>query len=244
MNLSQLNTEELPPLDPSVATSSYVPFYTEKDSILSVASQWNLEQNLSLVAYEHESTYTYHLTSQCPEIVVIGVDHALLHKRVIARVAGLRNRPIIIALVESNEKSLLTACYQQSADRVIAIPDCSARIFRAQITALQKREIYYPPYRFNITTRTCNIGNQAVSLTTKTFDVAQYLFANQGKLISKSIILKDLWGLKSEESHTRRIEAHMSRVRRLLLLDGSLGWEIRSRRREGYGVFQIARDNS
>lgn len=184
------------------------------------------------------------VSCQNPPVVIIGADQSLLVKRIISRLATSKNRPIIIALVESTEESLLTACYQQGADRVIAIPHCSARIFCALMKTLQTRDILCPPYRFCVATQICNVGNRPVRLTTKTFGIARYLFAHHGELIPKETILKDVWGLESDECVTRRIEVHMCHVRRQLSLDGSLGWEVRSRRKKGYGIFRIAANDN
>ena len=214
----------------------HLPFYAVKNSFHLLASQWDFEHSL----HEKRHTFLQQVEQQCPPVVVFGAEKYLLAKRVIAHVNASRNRPVIVAIVESDDEPLLAACYKQGADRVVAVPYCSARIFRALLSALQSRDIYCAPYRFNAATQTCSIGARVIRLTTKSFNIAQYLFANQGKLIPKSTILKDVWGLESNQCITRRIEVHMCNVRKQLSLDGSLGWEIRSRRKMGYGIFPVA----
>lgn len=236
--MREMNADELH----APCQASSLPFYTTNESLERLANQWNIESDVSLVQHQAERAYLRQISHQKPPIVVLGAEESLLERQVIARVAALVTRPVIVAVVESTDESILTACYQQGADRVIAAPYCSARIFNALIAGLHTRDICCPPYRFSTGTQTCSIGDRAVRLTAKTYDVALYLFKNQGKLIPKSTILLDVWGIESNVCATRRIEVHMSHIRRQLSLDGSFGWEVRSRRKTGYGIFPITRD--
>lgn len=179
-----------------------------------------------------------------PSIVVLGVDNEVLAQRLLARCAVLARRPTIVAVVRSDDRFEMSACYRQGADRVVVIPFCSSRIFQALINSLQSREISYPPYRFKTAIQMCHVGDREVRLTAKRFDIAQYLFANQGKVLSKATILKDIWGLEEKDCTTRRLEVHLSQLRKQLELDGSQGWEIRSVRNMGYGIFAIAEKSS
>lgn len=220
-----------------------LPFYSPDKSLRRIANQWNHEYDVALIQYGSEEAFMQQVQLLQPPVVALGAAGKLLESKFIARLAALKTRPIIVALVETPDESTMEACYQQGTDRVIATPFCSARIFQALISALHSQEHYYPPYRFKTGTHTCDIGDQVIRLTTKHFGIAQYLFLNQGKLIPKYKILKDIWGLEEEECVTRRLEVHMSHVRRQLSLDGSLGWEIRSRRKLGYGIFQSSSNN-
>lgn len=229
---------------PALESTFLLPFYSPGEYLGDVANQWNDEHNVSLTHYEHESTFLQQVRRLCPPVVALGAESRLLTRQIIARVAALKVRPVIVALVKSTDESLVTACYQQGADRVIAVPQCSARIFRALISTLHSHDIYYPPYRFDAATQSCSINNRTVRLTSKRFDIAHYLFTNQGNLIPKPVILKDIWGLEGKECVTRRLEVHITHVRRQLILDGSLGWEVRSRRKMGYGIFNTSRSSS
>lgn len=237
-----MSVEELSATISTPCSTFSLPFYTSDKSLRFVTSCWDKEHSVSLVQHQQERTFLQQVYNQKPPVVVFGANKAILLKQTIERVAGTKHRPIIIALVKSINESEMSACYRQGADRVVAVPHCSSRIFCALITALHSRDIYYPPYRFEAATQSCSIGDRIVRLTTKRFDIAQYLFVNQGKLVSKPIILKDVWGLESTQCVTRRLEVHMSYLRRELSLDGSQGWEIRSRRNKGYGVFQTTED--
>ncbi len=229
---------------PALESTFHLPFYSPKEYLGDVANLWNDEHNVSLMHYEHESTFLQQVRRLRPPVVALGAESNLLNKQIIARIAALKVRPVIVTLVESTDEPLIAACYQQGADRVIAIPQCSARIFRALISTLHSHEIYYPPYRFDAATQSCSINNRTVRLTSKRFDIAHYLFTNQGKLIPKPVILKDIWGLEGKDCITRRLEVHITHVRRQLTLDGSLGWEVRSRRKMGYGIFNTGRNPS
>lgn len=213
------------------------PLYTTSGYFSFIGEQWDDSRKFSLETIRDKNTLLEKVLLQQPQVVILGVEQPLLSDDVLAHLSAVENRPTIVSLLRSNNTSLMTDLYDQGADRVVVIPDCSPRIFRALIGTLIKKDHYYPPYRINPGVQTINIGDTEIRLTKKTFDVAQYLFTNHGKLISKSRILKDIWGLDSRQCFTHRIEVHISNVRKLLALDGSHGWEIRVRRRQGYGIF-------
>lgn len=213
------------------------PFFTHGNSFDFVTDHWNDEQKVVLENHKQESTLWPEVHLRNPKLVIIGIDPAILSSGIIRRLATISNRPTIVAVVETSEESLLTECYAQGSDRVVAVPDCSARIFQALIETLIRKESHYPPVRINSKIQTIDIGDSEVRLAKKTFDVAQYLFINHGKLVSKSRILQDLWDLDSTQCLTRRVDVHISRVRKLLALDGSCGWEIRTHSNDGCGIF-------
>ena len=214
-----------------------LPFYAKKDSLRSLARQWGDDSSVSVVPHEHERHFWWHIRNQYPPIIIVGAERLLLTMGVIAQANAAEKRPIIVALIESYDEGLLTDCYKQGADRVVVKSFCTSRIFGALLQRLLTRDDY-SPYLINPSIQSFKFGKTQVRLTKKTFDLAQYLFTNNGKLITKSKILDDLWGLNVKQCSTRRIDVHVCHIRRLLALDGSYGWEIRSRRQLGYGIFQ------
>ncbi|KXU82301.1 two-component system response regulator [Paraburkholderia monticola] len=73
------------------------------------------------------------------------------------------------------------------------------------------------PYLFDVTQRSAFLHGQAIALTEKEFDVAAYLFANAGRVVSKRLLAKLAWG-RELDSTSRTIDTHIYRLRRKLSL--------------------------
>ena len=213
-------------------------FYTTNNYFRSLISKWTGDFRVSPKLYENEDSLLQRVSRERPQVVIFGVDQSLLHKGLVSRIATGAHRPVIVSLIETLNEPELIECYEQGADRVIAVPNCTASIFQALLGRLASKEHCFPPYLINHEIQTIGFSGVEVRLTKKTFDVAQYLFLNHGKLLSKSKILSDVWGMDSKKCFTHRVEVYISHIRRQLQLDGSHGWEIRARRHLGYGIFR------
>ena len=156
------------------------PFYTTSSYFTSLIDKWTNDRKMSVEVHEHESSLLQRLYRNRPQVVIFGVEGSLLHKGLISRIANTEHRPVIVSLIQSPSESELTECYAQGADRVVAVPDCSAKIFRALLGRLVRNEQFYPPYHIQQGIQTIKFAESEVRLTKKTFDVAQYLFANHG----------------------------------------------------------------
>jgi two-component system, OmpR family, response regulator len=73
------------------------------------------------------------------------------------------------------------------------------------------------PYLFDVTQRSVSLHGEAIALTEKEFDVAAYLFANAGRVVSKRQLAKLAWG-RELDSTSRTIDTHIYRLRRKLAL--------------------------
>lgn len=222
-----------------VPSACRLPFYSSRGTFAFVVSDWANDHSLSLTQHKNVNTFWHQVNRHKPPVAVLGVDQSLLENGLLAKLATSKNRPIIVSVINSADEALLTECYQQGADRVVATPFCSAKIFQALLKALVTRDHCYPPYHISSKIQTVSFGNTQVRLRKKPFDLAQYLFMNHGQLIPRSKILDDLWGLDGKRCSTRRIDVHICHIRRQLALDGSHGWEIRTSRQSGYGLFRI-----
>ena len=77
------------------------------------------------------------------------------------------------------------------------------------------------------------VGDQAISLTNKEFQLALLLFRNSGRLLSRSYILENVWGVRSELS-TRTVDTHVSRLRNKLGIRPDRGWRLNAVYHHGY----------
>ncbi len=64
-----------------------------------------------------------------------------------------------------------------------------------------------------------------IGLTRKEYELALFLFANEGRLVSRGHLLDMVWRRRAS-AESRTLDSHVSRVRRNLLLDRSRGFEL------------------
>jgi DNA-binding winged helix-turn-helix (wHTH) protein len=62
-------------------------------------------------------------------------------------------------------------------------------------------------------------------LTRKEYELALFLFANEGRLVSRGHLLDMVWRRRAS-AESRTLDSHVSRVRRNLLLDRRRGFEL------------------
>lgn len=72
-----------------------------------------------------------------------------------------------------------------------------------------------------------------VQLTAKEYELAGFLFANVGRLLSRDHLLKSIWGLNDNVA-TRTLDTHISKVRSKLGLTPDNGYRIASVQNFGY----------
>ncbi|OGR44745.1 MAG: hypothetical protein A2X35_05450 [Elusimicrobia bacterium GWA2_61_42] len=113
-------------------------------------------------------------------------------------------------------------CFDNGADEYFAFPP-EPRLFRARLVNLLARSCAAGPapaekpaeYRFKALlvspeARTAQIGRAALKLTALEFDLLVYFLRNQGRVVSRSVLLEQVWrqgmeaGLRSVD---KRIEA-------------------------------------
>ena len=58
-------------------------------------------------------------------------------------------------------------------------------------------------------------GTQTVHLTLMEADLLRYLIEHEGKIVSRSVILEDVWGLR-EDTDTRAIDNFIVRLRKYI----------------------------
>lgn len=101
---------------------------------------------------------------------------------------------------------------------------------RAQ--AKQPQVLHFGPYEINQQNQEIAVSGKAVELTQKEFELANYLFRNPNKLLSRVHLLEKIWSLMAEVD-TRTIDTHISRLRRKLKFSES-SWDIQTVYGYGY----------
>jgi DNA-binding response OmpR family regulator len=92
----------------------------------------------------------------------------------------------------------------------------------ARIRALLRRGTNHPASRFrladleiNVQTRSVNRGDSRIDLTSREFELLVYLMRNQGSVVSREMLTRDVW--KEPARHTpldNVIDVHVARLRR------------------------------
>ena len=111
----------------------------------------------------------------------------------------------------------------------------------ARVRALLRRrgaeipaEVTIGSYRTDAANRAIRVGDDDVRLTEREFELARYLLANLGKVVTRSELLKNVWRISAEGLETRTIDTHMSKLRRKLGFDGAHGIKLTSIYNHGY----------
>ena len=139
--------------------------------------------------------------------------------------------PIIMVTARAEESERI-AGLDIGADDYIAKP-FSPNELVARAKALLRRtkrsapagafaSISYGPIVVNAESHTVSASGQPVSLTAKEFLLLQYLMTHRGRVLSRDLLLTDVWGYKYTGG-TRTVDVHVRRLReKLPLLEQAL----------------------
>jgi len=134
--------------------------------------------------------------------------------------------PIIMLTARAEESERITGL-DTGADDYIAKP-FSPNELMARVRALMRRtqrqlpttgSIRYGDIAVDIDRHTVASADHSVSLTAKEFLLLRYLFNHRGRVLSRDLLLTDVWGYKYTGG-TRTVDVHVRRLREKLPLLG------------------------
>jgi DNA-binding response OmpR family regulator len=160
---------------------------------------------------------------------------------------GLRGRSLVLRLkgfprfdgavvfVNCGRDELrLAEALAAGADDFVA-SDVGVRELEARLRAILRRRVLrlhtlpsglqFGPYSFDPDGRHVQLDGQPIALTNKEYELALFLFANEGRLVSRGHLLDIVWRRRAS-AESRTLDSHVSRVRRNLLLDRRRGFEL------------------
>jgi DNA-binding response OmpR family regulator len=155
------------------------------------------------------------------------------------------NIPVLFTTSRDSEQDIVFALTHGADDYMIKPVKPQETI--ARINALLRRSapadsgndvIEAPPYLFDARSRSLSVNNQPVELTQKEYDLAVFLFRHAGRLLSRSYLMENIWGMNSG-LQTRTVDTHISRIRKKLGLGPEVGWRLSSVYQHGYRLEQI-----
>ncbi|MEM5436653.1 response regulator transcription factor [Paraburkholderia diazotrophica] len=166
------------------------------------------------------------------------------------RATGGTRLPVVFASQDNSDESAMRAL-TLGADDYIGLP-VNLSLFRLRVDALLRRSYPQPaedaeyqlgPYRFSRNRLTVSFQGERVILSDTQFRLAELLFSNIGRLLSRDHIFASIWGREFVEA-TRTIDSHISRIRSLLKIDGRSGFEIQSVYKIGYRLTDLRAANA
>jgi DNA-binding response OmpR family regulator len=157
--------------------------------------------------------------------------------------------PVLFVTQRDSEQDVVRAL-ELGADDYMAKPakrfELVARVNalgrRAQHARIDEGTLQFGSYEMDLSTHTLRRGGEEVELTNKEFDLALFLFRNNGRVLSRGHILESVWGSTSE-LNTRTVDTHISRLRRKLDLSEINGWRLRAVYQHGYRLEPVDRDS-
>ena len=160
---------------------------------------------------------------------------------VLKQIRAQLNWPIpVIFLTQRDSEQDIVCALDAGADDYLTKPARPAEL-TARISALARRmnpdtdtkTFTFGPFEIDTQKRTINLRGELLTLTDKDFDLALFLFQNQGRLLSRDVLLQRVWGV-TRDINTRTVDTHMSRLRRRLGLNPENGFRIKTIYQRGY----------
>jgi DNA-binding response OmpR family regulator len=109
-----------------------------------------------------------------------------------------------------------------------------ALLRRVQRPARMESRVTYGPIAVDAERHTVSAGGEAVTLTAKEFLLLQYLLQHRGRVLSRDVLLSDVWGYRYTGG-TRTVDVHIRRLREKL---PSLGDALVTVKQFGYKLLE------
>jgi two-component system, OmpR family, alkaline phosphatase synthesis response regulator PhoP len=173
------------------------------------------------------------ITARPPDLLVLDLMLPQVNGLEICRMVRADQKtasiPIIMVTARAEESERI-AGLDLGADDYLAKPFSPAELV-ARVRALLRRTtrlpsaettITYGPLVVDTAQHTVSSSGEPVALTAKEFLLLQYLLRNRGRVLSRDLLLTDVWGYKYTGG-TRTVDVHVRRVReKLPILEGAL----------------------
>lgn len=153
---------------------------------------------------------------------------------------------VVMATAKDEERSVVRGL-EEGADDYLVKPVSRAELV-ARVNAILRRagggnsgaaDLHAEPYIFDLAKKAVTLETRDVSLTTREFELALFLFRNAGKIVSRCHILESIWGIENKSVSTRTVDTHMSRLRKKLELTEHNGWTLSAIYQHGYRLEKV-----
>ena len=148
--------------------------------------------------------------------------------------------PIIFITSRDSEEDIVSALNAGADDYLVKpirqyefLARVKANTKRINNTGKATTLIEHSPYSFNSSSQQAFINGDAVELSSKEFELAFYIFSNEGELLDRKKILSAVWQ-QDADLNTRTVDTHMSNIRKKLAIGPENGWRLKSIYGHGY----------
>lgn len=161
------------------------------------------------------------------------------------RVVQQQNLPVFFTTQRDAEEDIVNAL-SNGADDYLIKPLRKAELL-ARLEATRRRAGIEGPEDIlriaNIEVDTLKheirVGGAPIKATLKEFGIALELLKNEGQVLSREYLLKQVWGVNAD-INTRTVDMHVSRVRRNLNITPDMGYRITTIFQHGYRLEKVS----
>lgn len=209
--------------------------------------QWLRDANHEVVHYDRGSALLEAFSKQHFDFLVFDwqlPDSDGIDVLTVVRRQYDQQIPILFTTQRDSEQDIVRAL-GHGADDYLVKPLRQAELL-ARVTALGRRagvdsggekivvgEISIDKSRSEVT-----VAGNLAKLTDKEYQIALCLLENEGRLLSREYLLKQIWGIEAS-LNTRTVDIHVSRVRRELKIKPEMGYRIKTVYQHGYRFEKI-----
>ena len=161
------------------------------------------------------------------------------------RVVQKQNLPVFFATQRDAEEDIVNALNNGSDDYLIK-PLRQAELL-ARIESTRRRLningendiLRMGNVEIDTLKKEIRVDGSLVKSTQKEFGIAVEFFKNEGQVLSREYLLKQVWGVNAA-INTRTVDMHVSRVRRSLKISPEMGYRITTIFQHGYRLEKVS----
>ena len=151
--------------------------------------------------------------------------------------------PVIVATIKDEERNVVRALEAGADDYIVKpirrnelVARVNAILRRIAGQAVREKVFEAAPYEMDLGQHVFRLHGEEIELTNREFALAVFLFRNAGKIMSRSHLLEEIWGIDNDNVSTRTVDTHISRLRKKLALNDQNGWKLSSIYQHGYRI--------
>jgi len=153
--------------------------------------------------------------------------------------------PVIFITSRDGEDDIVTALNTGADDYLVKpvrqfefLARVKANTKRTQEKPAESETIQHTPYTFNSASQQAYVHGNIVELSSKEFELAFFIFSNEGQLLERKEILSAVWQQEAD-LNTRTVDTHMSIIRKKLAISPENGWRLKSIYGHGYRLERL-----
>jgi two-component system response regulator RegX3 len=183
------------------------------------------------------------LSQRCVDALLIGWRAAEMSAhQLMERIRSRGNGAPVVVIGERGDEETAVGAFSAGADDYVFRPvgrsELLARLESVarrtgDAAAWLRRSFKIGPWHVDGARRSIYLDGRPAPLTQKDFELACYFFRNPGKLMTRSHLLREIWGI-DKPIKSRTVDVHVSRIRRSLEIRPHRGYQIRTVYQHGY----------